>query len=139
MITSGKHARAMDTPFNPAFIWQNWGMQGYTYFILIFDPKNRLWVLVRTVLTCTHNKNFKTIIFFHMKFSNFITEKKKSLYIAWAGFHNGMPQLGFVKCKNDYVASVDACESMCFQLKSGEHVRVVYTLLYISHLYAHCS
>ena len=44
---SGKHVRAMNTPLNPTFIRQNWGMEGYTYF-LIFAPKHRLWVLVRT-------------------------------------------------------------------------------------------
>ena len=44
---SGKHVRVMYTSLNPTFILQNWGMQGYTFF-LIFAPKHRLWVLVRT-------------------------------------------------------------------------------------------
>ena len=37
-LTPGLHTK---------FIMQNWGMQGYTYF-LILALKHRLWVLVRT-------------------------------------------------------------------------------------------
>ena len=36
-------------PLNPTFIQQNWDMQGIPIF-LIFAPKHRLWVLVRTAL-----------------------------------------------------------------------------------------
>ena len=31
-FTSGKHVREMCTLSTPTFMWQNWGMQGYTYF-----------------------------------------------------------------------------------------------------------
>ena len=47
ILPSGKHVLEMYTPFNPTFVKINWGLQGYTYF-LIFAPKHRLWVLVRT-------------------------------------------------------------------------------------------
>ena len=61
---------------------------------LIFDPKHRLWVLVRTdsarqfvsVPTINvFNKIIKNNKFFPMKFSLF-TAEKKSLCIAWASF-----------------------------------------------------
>ena len=59
----------------------NWGLQGIPIF-LMFDPKHRLWVLVRTaspVLTCTHNQCFeqtyKNYQIFSMKFSIFNAEK----------------------------------------------------------------
>ena len=61
--TSGKHAHVIYTPLKPTFILHNWGMQGYTFF-LIFAPKQ----------------------IFQLKISNFIG--KKSLYIAWASFRN---------------------------------------------------
>ena len=44
---SRKNVYAMYTPLYPTFMWQNWGMQGIPIF-LIFAPKHRLWVLVRT-------------------------------------------------------------------------------------------
>ena len=58
--SSGKHVPAIYTLSYPTFIWQNWDMQGMAIF-LIFDPKHRLWVLVRTeaVLTCTHDLCFE--------------------------------------------------------------------------------
>ena len=34
-------------PLYPTFIWQNWGIQ-YIPTFLIFAPKHRLWVLIRT-------------------------------------------------------------------------------------------
>ena len=39
MTATAKHVREMYTPLNPTFIKKNWGLQGYTYFFLIFAPK----------------------------------------------------------------------------------------------------
>ena len=51
-------------PLTPHFYIVKLGFTG-VYFFLIFAPKHRLWVLVRTallteaVLTCTHNQCFE--------------------------------------------------------------------------------
>ena len=53
--------------------------KGYT-FVLSFDPKHTLWVLVRTA-------SVKIIIKFSNKIFNFCFVKK-SLFIAWTSFRN---------------------------------------------------
>ena len=62
---------------------------------LIFAPKHRLWVLVRVaVLTSTHNlcltfgAKIRKISFFFSSENFQFLHLKKSLYIAWASFHN---------------------------------------------------
>ena len=62
-----KHVREIFTPLKPHFYIEKLGFAGVYLFFLIFDPKHRLWVLVRTamarqfeaVLTCTHNLCFE--------------------------------------------------------------------------------
>ena len=59
------------------------------HFFLIFDPKHRLWALVRTeaVLTCTHNQCLEQKYHF-CPMKSISTAEKTSLYIAWASFRN---------------------------------------------------
>ena len=47
-VSSGKHVLEMYTPVNPTFIWKKTGVCGGIPIFLIFAPKHRLWVLVRT-------------------------------------------------------------------------------------------
>ena len=63
-------------PIGPTFIQKNWDMQGYIYF-LIFAPKYRLCVIVRTAsprrflrvpTICVFSKDKKTIKFSAEKF-----------------------------------------------------------------------
>ena len=42
------------TPSTPLLYRKIWRYRGIHYF-LIFSPKHRLWVLIETVLPCTHN------------------------------------------------------------------------------------
>ena len=46
LATSGKHVYKIYTPSNPTFIYKNGGLQDI--HVLIFAPKHRLWVLVKT-------------------------------------------------------------------------------------------
>ena len=85
----------MYTPCTP-LLYSKTGVCGGIPIFLIFAPKHRLWVLVRTasreaVLTCTHNLCFGAKIrkiskFFCRKFSSF--KLKQSLFITWASFRN---------------------------------------------------
>ena len=80
-------------PFKPQIYSVKMGFAGVYLFFLIFDPKHRLWVLVRTasladaVLTCTHNLCFEQIL--RKKYQCFpvnifvFTSKKISVY--WMG------------------------------------------------------
>ena len=75
--TSRKHDHAIRTPFIPTFIKQNWGMQGYTYF-LIFAPKHRLRVFVKVAYFLSENKkNIKLSIgnlqFLQLRYNLYIT------------------------------------------------------------------
>ena len=61
------------------------GVAGAKPNFLIFDPKHRLWVLVRAILTCIHNLCFsknKNIKKFPVKI--FIFTTKMISVIAWA-------------------------------------------------------
>ena len=59
LCSSGKHVRAMNTPLNPTLFYSKTGVCRGIPISLSFAPKHRLWVLVRTVLTCTHNLCFE--------------------------------------------------------------------------------
>ena len=55
------HVSAICTPSKPTFYIVTVQL-GYARVFLFFDPKHRLWVLVRTaeaVLMCTHNQCFE--------------------------------------------------------------------------------
>ena len=61
---------------------------------LIFDPKHKLWVLVRSASARVHahiinilSKNIKVIKNFSLNFSSF-SKVQKSLYIAKVSFRN---------------------------------------------------
>ena len=45
---SGKHVHVKYTPSYPTFIQQNWVLLKGIPIFIIFDPKQRLWVLIRT-------------------------------------------------------------------------------------------
>ena len=85
--TSGKHVRVMYTPRTPLLYSKTGVFRGIPIF-LIFAPKHRLWVLVRTASARRFkrvptiyvlSKNKKNINIFLMKFSIF--KMKKNLYI----------------------------------------------------------
>ena len=60
----------------------------YIYIILNFDPKHRLWVLIRMAWekqTCTNNQYFEQE---YQKNLLKFTESQTSLIIVWACFHN---------------------------------------------------
>ena len=84
-------------PHKPQFHIVKLGYAGVYLFFLIFAPKHRLWVLVRTayhvptiyVLSKKKEKQPKnSIIFFFFFFFFFFLQLKKSLYIAWACIRN---------------------------------------------------
>ena len=63
-------------PYSPLLYRENWGVQGFTYF-LIFAPKHRLWVLVRTASPSKNKKNIlKKILLFLPKIFNFYNIRK---------------------------------------------------------------
>ena len=93
MHASRKHVCVMYTTLNHTFIWQNWGIP----IFLIFAPKHRLWVLVRTALPSGSNVYPQSMFWSKKKkekYQNFSDDififyiRKKSLYIAWASFRN---------------------------------------------------
>ena len=53
-------------PLGPHFYIVNWGLQGYTFF-LIFALKHRLWVLVRTTSRVPTIYVLKIIVFTAVK------------------------------------------------------------------------
>ena len=72
-----------NTPLHP-ILYSKTGVYRGIYYFLIFAPKQRLWVLVRTaslnaVLTCTHNQCFeqnkKNIKKFNLKMNIFTAVK----------------------------------------------------------------
>ena len=48
MATSGKHVHAIHTPAYTSLLYSKTGGWRVNLFFLIFTPKHRLWVLVRT-------------------------------------------------------------------------------------------
>ena len=70
-------------PLEPRFYIVKLGFTGVYLFFLIFDPKHRLWLLVRTA-----SAKIRKISFFSLlkSFIFFITFN--SLYIAWASFRD---------------------------------------------------
>ena len=80
-LSSGKHVHVMYTTLHPNFIKLNWGLQGYTIF-LIFALKHILWVLVRIASLPTIyvlSKNKKNVTFFHLKITIFTAVKYCSI------------------------------------------------------------
>ena len=76
--SSGKHVRVLNTPLNPTY--SKTGVCRGIPIFLIFAPKHRLWVLVRTASARRFlrvrtiyvlSKNKKNIKFFQLKFFNF--------------------------------------------------------------------
>ena len=57
-VASGKHIREINTPHTPLLYSKTGVCRGIPIF-LIFAPKHRLWVLVRTASPCTDNLCFK--------------------------------------------------------------------------------
>ena len=81
------HVRAVYTHFKPHFYMVKLGYAGVYLFLLIFDPKHRLWVLIRTAALRRFyrvptinvlSKNITNIKFFLLKFSFFTA---KNLHI----------------------------------------------------------
>ena len=70
---SGKHIHVIPYPLISHFYIVKLGYAGVNLFFLIFAPKHRLWVLVRTAST----ENFQFL------------QLKKKMYITWVCFRNG--------------------------------------------------
>ena len=71
------NVRAINGPLEPHFL----GLTEVNIFLLIFDPKHRLCVLVQAVLTCTHNLCFEQKQEkFSTEFFHFLTASENSIY-----------------------------------------------------------
>ena len=86
---SGKHVRAIYTPFNPLLYSKTGVCRGIPIF-LIFAPKHRLWVLVRTASSRRFkrvrtiyvlSKHKKNINFLPMQFSIFTGENNLCVFV----------------------------------------------------------
>ena len=67
---------------------------------LIFDPKHRVWVLVRTASKNVLSQTIKSIKTFKRNFP--FLQEKKSLYITWASFRIVYLQnVGYCSDKSD--------------------------------------
>ena len=58
LSSSRKQVRVMKTPLHP-LLYSKTGVYRGIHYLLIFALKHRVWVLVRAVLTCTHNLCFE--------------------------------------------------------------------------------
>ena len=78
----GEHVREMYTTLNPTFIYSKTGACWGIPIFLIFDPKHRFWVLVRTAsprrfpTIYVMNKNIKNIRIFTDENFQFLQLKK---------------------------------------------------------------
>ena len=71
-MSSRKQVRVTNTPYTP-LLYSKTGVYRGILFFLIFAPKHRLWVLVRTINVLSKNK--KNIKNFHLKMNIFTAVK----------------------------------------------------------------
>ena len=82
-MSSGKHVHEMYTPHIP-LLCRKIGVYRGVPIVLIFDPKHRLWVLVRTALA----RRFKRVPTIYVMSKNkkkknqYFSNKKKSIFDA---------------------------------------------------------